>query len=161
MPPPPPDWGPELDAAFAAGDPQLVATLVNTRKHAGMIVPAPVQHAMAVALADDAHVAEQKDRYRRRRDALRTALEASGHTVDHSEAGLYLWTRRADLDPADATAQDSWDLLGELADLGIIAGPGVFYGAGGDGYVRVAITATDEAVARAAARLTARGPRTG
>ena len=41
------------------------------------------------------------------------------------------------------------------------AGPGVFYGAGGDGYVRVAITATDEAVARAAARLTARGPRTG
>ena len=116
---------------------------------------------MAVALADDAHVAEQKDRYRRRRDALRTALEASGHTVDHSEAGLYLWTRRADLDPADATAQDSWDLLGELADLGIIAGPGVFYGAGGDGYVRVAITATDEAVARAAARLTARGPRTG
>ena len=148
-------------AAFAAGDPQLVATLVNTRKHAGMIVPAPVQHAMAVALADDAHVAEQKDRYRRRRDALRTALEASGHTVDHSEAGLYLWTRRADLDPADATAQDSWDLLGELADLGIIAGPGVFYGAGGEGYVRVAITATDEAVARAAARLTARGPRTG
>ncbi|MBD4501343.1 aminotransferase class I/II-fold pyridoxal phosphate-dependent enzyme, partial [Xanthomonas citri pv. citri] len=99
-------------AAFAAGDPQLVATLVNTRKHAGMIVPAPVQHAMAVALADDAHVAEQKDRYRRRRDALRTALEASGHTVDHSEAGLYLWTRRTGLDPADATAQDSWDLLG-------------------------------------------------
>ena len=107
-----------------------------------------VPHAeLSTSVADDAHVAEQKDRYRRRRDALRTALEASGHTVDHSEAGLYLWTRRADLDPADATAQDSWDLLGDLADLGIIAGPGVFYGAGGDGYVRVAITATDEAVA--------------
>lgn len=86
-------------AAFAAGDPELVATLVNTRKHAGMIVPAPVQHAMAVALADDAHVAEQKDRYRRRRDALRTALEASGHTVDHSGRGCTCgpggrtWTR--------------------------------------------------------------------
>ena len=106
-------------AAFAAGDPGLVATLVNTRKHAGMIVPAPVQHAMAVALADEGHVAQQKDRYRRRRDALRAALEASGHAVDHSEAGLYLWTRRADTDPAAATEQDSWDLLGELADLGI------------------------------------------
>lgn len=145
-------------AAFAVGDPALVAALVNTRKHAGMIVPAPVQHAMAVALADDAHVAEQKGRYRRRRQALRAAFEASGHAVDHSEAGLYLWTRRADTDPAHATEQDSWNLLGELADLGVVAGPGVFYGAGGHGYVRVAITASDEAVAQAAARLTARGP---
>ena len=145
-------------AAFAAGDPGLVATLVNTRKHAGMIVPAPVQHAMAVALADEGHVAQQKDRYRRRRDALRAAFEASGHAVDHSEAGLYLWTRRADTDPAAATEQDSWDLLGELADLGIVAGPGVFYGDAGHGYVRVAITASDEAVEQAARRLAARGP---
>ena len=72
-------------AAFAVGDPQLIATLVNTRKHAGMIVPAPVQHAMAVALADEGHVAQQKDRYRRRRDALRAARQAwtdSDFTLD-------------------------------------------------------------------------------
>lgn len=145
-------------AAFAAGDPDLVAALVNTRKHAGMIVPAPVQHAMAVALADDAHVAEQKDRYRARREALLPALRAAGYAVDHSEAGLYLWTRRDGTDPAAAVEQDSWDLLGELADLGIVAGPGVFYGAAGHGYVRVALTASDEAVAAAARRLTERGP---
>ena len=143
-------------AAFAAGDPALVAALVNTRKHAGMIVPAPVQHAMAAALADDAHVAEQKDRYRRRRALLKPALEAAGCAVDHSEAGLYLWTRRADTDPSAATEQDSWDLLGALADLGIVAGPGVFYGPAGQGYVRVALTASDDAVARAARRLTER-----
>ena len=116
---------------------------------------------MVVALADDTHEELQRATYAARRLTLMRALTEAGLSVNGSEAGLYLWTRRADLDPADATAQDSWDLLGELADLGIIAGPGVFYGAGGDGYVRVAITATDEAVARAAARLTARGPRTG
>lgn len=145
-------------AAFAAGDPALVAGFVNTRKHAGMIVPAPVQHAMAVALADDAHVREQKALYRARRATLKPALEAAGLAVDHSEAGLYLWTRRADVDPAAATEQDSWDLLGELADLGVVAGPGVFYGAAGDGYVRVALTASDADVACAARRLTERGP---
>ncbi|MCG7421800.1 succinyldiaminopimelate transaminase [Micrococcus sp. ACRRV] len=145
-------------AAFVAGDPELIAPLTNTRKHAGMIVPGPVQHAMAVALRDDAHVTAQKDLYRERRAALKAALESAGYAVDHSEAGLYLWTRRADIAPGQGTAQDSWDLLGELAELGIVAGPGVFYGAAGHGHVRVAITASDEAVAAGAARLTARGP---
>ncbi|XNZ01485.1 succinyldiaminopimelate transaminase [Micrococcus luteus] len=140
-------------AAFAVGDPQLIATLVNTRKHAGMIVPAPVQHAMAVALADDTHVAAQKARYRRRRETLLPALRRAGYTVDSSEAGLYLWTRRSDMDPATATEQDSWSLLGEFADLGIVVGPGVFYGQAGHGYVRVALTAPTDAVEEAARRL--------
>jgi succinyldiaminopimelate transaminase len=145
-------------AAFAAGDPDLVANLVNSRKHAGMIVPMPIQAAMTVALGDDAHVAEQKDRYRMRRTVLKDALEAAGLVVDHSEAGLYLWTRDGRRPGADAggpapSAQDSWDLIDEFSRLGILAGPGTFYGAAGNGYVRVAITATDGAVARAAERL--------
>ena len=56
-------------AAFVAGDPALVARLLEIRKHAGMIVPWPVQQAMVAALGDDAHVAQQKERYRRRRAA--------------------------------------------------------------------------------------------
>lgn len=146
-------------AAFAAGDPDLVANLVNSRKHAGMIVPAPVQAAMTVALGDDAHVTAQKDRYRARRALLKDALQAAGLVVDHSEAGLYLWVRDGSRAGAGGdstpTEEDSWALLGQLADLGILAGPGTFYGAAGNGYVRVAITATDAAVARAAERLRA------
>ncbi|MFC7400706.1 succinyldiaminopimelate transaminase [Citricoccus sp. GCM10030269] len=142
-------------AAFVAGDAALTATLVNTRKHAGMIVPMPVQAAMTVALNDDAHVRAQKARYRVRRALLKDALEAAGLVVDHSEAGLYLWIRdgRRPGSDAPATAEDSWELIGELADLGILTGPGTFYGAAGNGYVRVAITASDEAVSRAADRL--------
>ncbi len=144
-------------AAFAAGDPEIIGTLVNSRKHAGMIVPAPVQAAMTVALADDRHVREQKDRYRARRTLLKDALESAGLVVDHSEAGLYLWTRdpRNDAGRPAPSEQDSWDLVAAFARLGIVVGPGTFYGEGGNGYVRVAITATDEAVARAAERLRA------
>jgi aspartate/methionine/tyrosine aminotransferase len=105
-------------------------------------------------------VREQKDRYRARRALLKDALEAAGLVVDHSEAGLYLWTRdgrrrSGGLRTATGTPteQDSWDLVGELAERGILVGPGTFYGSAGNGYVRVALTATDDAVARAADRL--------
>ncbi len=134
-------------AAFVAGDPDLVADLLEVRKHAGMIVPAPVQAAMTVALADDAHVAEQRARYLRRRTALRAGFEAAGYVVERSHAGLYLWVR-----PAGA-AQDAWTTVEDLAGLGILVAPGAFYGAAAAGHVRVALTASDERIAQAAARL--------
>ena len=88
-------------AAFLAGDDELIARLLELRKHLGMMLPAPVQRAMTVALHDDAHVAEQRERYRARRETLRAAVLGAGHgigqgsglVVDHSEAGLYLWVR--------------------------------------------------------------------
>ncbi|WFP15698.1 succinyldiaminopimelate transaminase [Citricoccus muralis] len=140
-------------AAFAAGDEQIITTLINSRKHAGMIVPAPIQSAMVAALNDDAHVQEQKDRYRIRRGQLLAALTESGLHVDHSEAGLYLWTRTVASAGRAATAEDTWNLVQRFADAGIVVGPGVFYGEAGNGYVRVAITATDDAVAQAVSRI--------
>lgn len=131
-------------AAFVAGDAKLMPNLINSRKHAGMIVPYPVQEAMRAALADDAHVARQKDLYRARRDRLMPALEAFGLTVHHSNAGLYLW----------ATAgEDTWRTVQRFADLGIIVGPGTFYGDAGNGFVRVALTGSDERIAAAVDRL--------
>jgi aspartate/methionine/tyrosine aminotransferase len=133
-------------AAFVAGDPVVVAGLLATRKHAGMIVPAPVQAAMTVALGDDAHVAEQRERYRARRAALLGALAGAGLVVDRSAAGLYLWARPAEGD------DDCWATVGRLADRGILVAPGAFYGA--PRHVRVALTATDERIAAAVGRLT-------
>ncbi|NNC11206.1 succinyldiaminopimelate transaminase [Planctomonas sp. JC2975] len=131
-------------AAFVAGDPALIAKLLTMRKHAGLMLPAPLQHAMVVALNDDEAVREQVERYRGRREVLRPALEASGFRIDHSEAGLYLW----------ATAgEDAWTTLGRLADLGILAGPGVFYGDFYPQHVRLSLTASDERIAAADERL--------
>ncbi|WP_457028420.1 succinyldiaminopimelate transaminase [Kitasatospora sp. P5_F3] len=131
-------------ASFVAGDPVVVRELLEIRKHGGMIVPAPVQAATVAALADDAHVAEQRERYAARRSALRAALEAYGFRVEHSEASLYLWVTQD---------RPCWDTVAELAELGILVAPGDFYGPAGDRFVRVAFTATDERVASAVARL--------
>ncbi|MFE1644691.1 succinyldiaminopimelate transaminase [Microbacterium sp. P01] len=131
-------------AAFLAGDPDVVARLLTARKHLGLMPPAPVQAAMAAALSDDDHVAAQKDRYRARRDVLKPAVEAAGFRIDHSEAGLYLWATEG---------RDAWESMGRLADLGILAGPGHFYGDHFPQHIRLSLTASDERVAAAAARL--------
>jgi succinyldiaminopimelate transaminase len=131
-------------AGFVAGDPRLVAGLLEARKHAGLILPEPVQAAATAAYADDAHVAEQRARYADRRALLRPVLEKVGFTVEHSEAGLYLWATRG---------RDSWQEVAELAELGILVAPGAFYGPAGERHVRIALTATDERVAAAAERL--------
>lgn len=132
--------------AFIAGDAEIMPNLINSRKHAGMIVPAPVQAAMAAALNDDTHVEAQKDLYRTRRDLLLPAVQKFGLTVENSEAGLYLW----------ATAgEGTWTTVQRFAELGILIGPGVFYGESGEGYVRLALTGSDSDIEKAAARLKA------
>jgi succinyldiaminopimelate transaminase len=131
-------------AGFVAGDPELVAGLLEARKHAGLIVPEPVQAAATAAYGDDAHVAEQRARYSARRALLRPVLEKVGFSVEHSEAGLYLWATRG---------RDSWLEVAELAELGVLVAPGAFYGPAGARHVRFALTATDERVAAAAERL--------
>jgi succinyldiaminopimelate transaminase len=131
-------------AAFVAGDPDLMPNLVNSRKHAGMIVPYPVQEAMRVALGDDAHVEAQKDLYRGRRERLVPALLDFGLEIKESDAGLYLWS---------TAGESTWDTVARLAERGIVVGPGVFYGEAGNGYVRVALTGTDERIDAAVARL--------
>lgn len=132
-------------AGLITGDPGLIADLLAVRRHAGMIVPRPVQEAMTAALADDDHAEAQRDRYRARRSVLRDALVSAGFRIDHSEAGLYLWATRD---------EDAWDSVEWLADRGILVAPGTFYGPTGTQHIRVALTATDERIASAAARLT-------
>lgn len=131
-------------AAFLAGDPQLVERLLTVRKHAGLMLPAPVQAAMIAALHDASHVDEQRERYRARRAVLRPALESAGYAVEGSEAGLYLWATKG---------EDAWQSVAEFAERGIIVGPGPFYGEHSKQHIRLALTASDADIAAAAERL--------
>ena len=131
-------------AGFVAGDPGLVAELLAVRKHAGMMVPTPVQAAMVAALDHDAHEQQQRERYARRRAALAPALRSAGFAIDYSEAGLYLWATRG---------EPCRDSVAWLAARGILVAPGDFYGPGGAQHVRVALTATDERIVAAVDRL--------
>ena len=146
-------------AALMAGDPQLLAAIVEVRKHAGMMVPAPVQHAMVRALGDADHVAAQWETYRRRRELLLDALGGTGLVNDpQSQAGLYLWLRRGQAgESAEQTfargGGDSWSIVQWFATLGILVAPGDFYGEAAHGAVRVALTASDERISSAAQRI--------
>jgi len=131
-------------AGFVAGDQALVARLLAVRRHAGMLVPRPVQAAMTAALSDDSHVAQQRERYAARRAVLLAAVGAAGFAVEHSQAGLYLWISRDE--PCRRT-------LAWFAERGILVAPGDFYGPRGTRHVRLALTAPDERIATAAARL--------
>ncbi|MGH3290271.1 MAG: aminotransferase class I/II-fold pyridoxal phosphate-dependent enzyme, partial [Trebonia sp.] len=135
-------------AGFVTGDPALMKDLLLVGRQAGMIVPGPVQAAMVAALSDDAHAVEQKARYAARRAILAEGLTAAGFRIEHSEAGLYLWATRPGL--------DCWAACQLLAtECGLLVGPGSMYGPGGNAYIRVALTATDERVATAGDRLRA------
>ena len=118
------------------------------RKHAGMIVPWPVQAAMVAALGDDAHVAEQQARYAARRATLLrppSSARVPGRRV-----------RGGALPLGDPRARTRWASVAWLAERGVLVAPGHFYGAAGAQHVRVALTATDERVAAAADALVTR-----
>ena len=130
---------------FVAGDTTVVAELLAVRKHAGLMVPSPIQAAMAAAFADDVHVEEQRARYLRRRSVLREALTEAGWDITLSNGGLYLW--------ASHPSYDAYGSVGALADLGILVAPGAFYGTAGARHIRVALTGTDERIDAAVKRL--------
>lgn len=131
-------------AGFVAGCSDLISELLEARKHIGLMPPAPVQAAMVAALADEAHVEFQRSIYGMRRTLLMAALITAGFTIDDSTAGLYLWATRG---------EDSWKTIEWLAERGILAAPGSFYGESPALHVRLALTASDADVDRAVERL--------
>jgi succinyldiaminopimelate transaminase len=135
-------------AGFVAGDATTVQELVGVRKHLGMMVPTPVQAALAAVLDDDTAAATQVERYRARRALLLPALRSAGFTIDCSQGSLYLWATRGE----GCRVTVDW-----LAERGILVAPGDFYGPAGAEHVRIALTATDERIAAAAERLVTQG----
>jgi aspartate/methionine/tyrosine aminotransferase len=131
---------------FLTGDVDVIAQLRQTRKHLGAMVPAPIQAAAIAAFDDDQHVAEQRERYHKRREILLSAIEDAGFVHTGGDAGLYLWVTRD---------EPCWDTVRWFAERGVVVAPGDFYGPAGAAHVRVALTASDHDVASAAQRITA------
>jgi len=123
-----------LRAGFVAGDPDLVRYLGEVRKHAGLMVAAPVQAAATAALGDDTHVAVQRSRYAERRALVLGALGAHGIVHDGGPSTFYLWLR------GDAGMDDGWELAARFADAGTLVAPGDLYGPAGADHVRLSLT---------------------
>lgn len=131
---------------FYAGDPDLVYFLSEVRKHAGNMVPGPVQHAAIAALNDDAHVDLQRAIYHERLVFMAETLRATGLEVDLPAGGFYLWLR--------APEGDAWALTRKLAEeAGVLVSPGEFYGPAGSEYVRLALVDSMDRLGLVADRL--------
>jgi aspartate/methionine/tyrosine aminotransferase len=140
-----------LRVGWYAGDGDLVGYLREVRKHAGLMVPGPVQRAATVALADATHVAEQRTRYGRRLEVARSVLAAAGAPADLPAGGFYLWV--------PAPGGDEWAFTNWLAaEGGVLVSPGSFYGAAGAGHVRIAVVAPTDAIELVGRRLAAARP---
>jgi succinyldiaminopimelate transaminase len=124
-------------AGFYAGDPALVHYLAEVRKHAGFMVPGPVQAAAVAAWGDDEHVDAQRERYRHRLQLAQKALTAAGVDAPLPGGGFYVW--------APAPGGDAWGLCRRLAEHGgALVAPGELYGDAAPGYVRVAVVQPDD-----------------
>jgi succinyldiaminopimelate transaminase len=135
-----------MRAGFYTGDEELVAFLKSVRQHAGFMVPAPVQAAVAVAYDDDEHVNVQRERYRTRLEMMSEALRDFGVDAPMPEGAFYLWCSKAGL--------DGWQLASEIAERSaLVVSPGELYGEDGRNFVRLAVVQSDDRLALAASRL--------
>ena len=146
-------------AGFYAGDAELVHYLRECRKHAGCMVPGPVQAAAVAAWSEQDHVDAQAARYRRRLGMLAEIATAAGSGASMPGGAFYLW--------APAPAGDAWAFAATLAHrAGLIVSPGDFYcedpGTAGAHdprhYVRIAAVQPDERLELVERRLSATGP---
>jgi succinyldiaminopimelate transaminase len=135
-----------MRVGWYSGDPELVGYLREIRKHAGFMVPGPVQQAAAAALGDVRHVDAQRERYRERLVRARGILGELGVECGLPSGGFYLW--------APAPGGDGWSWTSWLAEHGgVLVSPGSFYGEAGAGYVRLAMVAPVERLDLVARRL--------
>jgi len=120
-----------LRSGFYAGDPNIIHWLREIRKHAGKMIPGPVQAAAIHAFLDDDHVEVQRNLYRERLEFLKTCFGELGFSVSLPEGTFYLWIRSEEL--------NCWEIVEELATkVGVLVTPGTFFGESCGNFVRVA-----------------------
>jgi succinyldiaminopimelate transaminase len=124
------------------GDPEAIALLKSLRSSTGTASPEFTQAAAVAAWSDDDHVAARRKIFRQKRAILGKAFDSLGYPVVGSAAGIYLWVRVGD----DLAVSE------RLAGRHILVTPGRVFGAGGEGYLRLALVpALDECEAAAEA----------
>ncbi len=121
-------------SGFVAGDAALIKAYRGWRAHFGVGSPAFIELAASKAWADDAHAAERRVIFAEKYRVLVEGLHAKGIETLPSQAGLYIWAKAPGGD-ADAYAA-------RCLDAGIVVSPGAFFGAGGEGWFRLALVPT-------------------
>ena len=125
-----------LRSGFVAGDPRLIGHFSHLRSYGGCQVPLPIQAAATALWRDEAHVEENRARYRRKFDIAEAAL-AGRYGFYRPDGGFFLWLEVGD---GEAATLRLW------RDAAIRVLPGGYTARAADGrvnpgetYIRLAI----------------------
>lgn len=130
---------PGLRSGFAAGDPEFLARYSQFRNVAAPQFPLPAQHASAATWNDEAHVAANRELYRKKFDAVNEILGNRFGDV-RPAGGFFLWLDMTHLGGGENAALTLWKRTG----VKVLPGAYLTYRPGqtgdpGSAYVRVAL----------------------
>ena len=133
---------------WAVGNAQAIKALATVKTNMDSGIFNAIQRAAVVALTGPLdHLVESRERYRRRRDLVVDTLNSLGWDLKAPLGSFYVWFPTRD----GMSSADFCELLLERA--GVVAAPGPGYGALGEGWVRFALTVSDDRLAEAMDRL--------
>lgn len=139
-----------LRSGFAVGDPQLMADFIRLRSYHGCHVPTPIQAAAAALWRDEAHVEENRARYRRKFDVAEAMLDGR-YGFFRPAGGFFLWL---DVGDGEKAALQLW------REAAIKVLPGAYLACAAPGkanparsYIRIALVHDAAIVEEALARL--------
>ncbi len=139
---------------FMAGDEEIIRIFLSCKENMDSGCANFVQYAAAKALQDEAHVAEMRAGYDRKRAIIKNALKDAGMPGCHSDGTFYIWQK---LPEGITSIEFAEHLLKEEYAIVVTPGPALAMECNGtnpgEGFVRFALVPTEEDTVEAAERL--------
>jgi LL-diaminopimelate aminotransferase len=133
---------------FAVGRPEIIAALGRVKNYVDTGAFLAVQVAgKAVLDRAETLVRPYVEQFRERRDAMLPALRAQGFEPETPRATMYVWVPLPEGLPSAAFQKKA------LEEVGVVTLPGSGFGAGAEGFFRLALTVATPRLVEAAERL--------
>ena len=125
---------------FAVGNHEVLAALAAVKSNLDSGVFTAIQEAGIAALQgiERPEIKNQMAMYRRRRDVLVAGLREAGWPITTPQATFYVWAKY----PGRVDSMTFASRLLDETDVVVI--PGIGFGASGEGYIRFALTVSEE-----------------
>lgn len=137
---------------FVVGNRDVIQGLRTLKTNLDYGIFGAIQAAAETALnLPETYLAEVRSRYQERRDFLIQALASLGWHIPKTYATMYLWV------PCPKGISSTDFALEVLQKTGVVLTPGVAFGRGGEGYVRVSLIADCHRLEEAVNRLKSAG----
>ena len=133
---------------MAIGNAQVINALMRIKSNLDSGIPQAIQHAAIEALTGPQDCIEEHNAiYQKRRDLLVEVLNKIGLQARMPKASLYVWAKVPQGHTSISIANDL------LEQVGVVVTPGVGYGKGGEGYIRLSLTIDDDPLEKGISRL--------